>query len=326
MNLSNEEIRDKIITLLSLYEVYLHNKNKTHRTDFNIECEGIFCDVLNKMYNWNLVNLNSTRHNYPAVDLGDEKNGVYVQVTSESTSSKINETIKNFNENDLKSIYARIYVLILGKKKKYQSIDSGMIIDFSDIISYLSFSNDRDYLLDILELLNNKFIQYNIPGAPPTFFTTPEAILKPAKNYKSYKQYLINLKFNEEEINSVINDIIFFASELLKLHINTRKLILFGIKYRIYHAEWYHDWKNYIHFNYKSMLLHIDKVILDYSINELITLNHISGFNDEECVCHFYFPDEGNNYCVLNDVCEFCNKTKKNIEQLLINFDFTIFD
>lgn len=328
MNYSNESLRENITTLLSLYEVYLHNQNKSHRNNFNIECEGIFCDLLNKLYNWNLVNLNSGGYNYPAIDLGDKLQGVCIQVTSETSSTKIKETIEKFEANDLKNLYPRIFILILGQKKQYRLKlpDYLKIIDLGDIISQLSFSNDNAYLHSIQELLNNKFIQYNIPGAPTSFFTAPTPILVPAKNFGSYTQYLSDLKLNEEEIGTCINDIIYFTNKLLRLHINTRKLILFGIQNRIYHSEWYHDWNSYIHFNLKSMLLHIDNTILNYSISELDSLKHISGLDDTESICNFYFPDEGKNYCILNEVVKFCEKTNRSIDQLLINLDLTIFD
>lgn len=328
IQLSNMEIRDKITTLLSIYEVYLQNENNTNRTNFNIECENIFRDLLNKLYNWNLVNLNVFEYSYPAIDLGDINQGVCVQVTSQNSSTKINETINRYKEKGFEKIYSRIYILILGQKKKYRiSIPDHMnIIDFRDIISYISFINDSTTLLQLLEIINNKFIQYNIPGASTSFFTSPTPILKLAKDYGCYKQYLSDLKLNEEEIESTISDVIILANQLLRLHINTRRLILFGIQYRIYNSEYYHDWKSYIHFNCNSMQLHIDNTILNYSISELNSLNHIFGLDDEEGVCHFYFPDEGRNYCILNEVCNFCEKTRRNIEQLLINLDLTIFD
>lgn len=57
--------------------------------------------------------------NAPAIDLYDEVNRIAIQVTSDSSSKKINHTIEEFNKNKAYNRYDRLVVLVLTQKKKY---------------------------------------------------------------------------------------------------------------------------------------------------------------------------------------------------------------
>lgn len=67
--------------------------NKLGRTDLNKMCESMFIPVLNRVYGWNLVNVNKTVANEPGIDLKDFQRNVVVQVTSDRTLDKVRHTI-----------------------------------------------------------------------------------------------------------------------------------------------------------------------------------------------------------------------------------------
>lgn len=75
--------------------------NSLNLNDINIHAESFFCELLNIIFGYQLHNLNNTEMNYAAIDLGDEKNKIAIQVTSEKTSTKIRETLEKFTEKNI---------------------------------------------------------------------------------------------------------------------------------------------------------------------------------------------------------------------------------
>ena len=72
--LSNE------VTILNAINLY----------DINIVAEDFFPGLLNLIYGYQLKNANDLEKNAPAIDLYDEVNKIAIQVTSDSSSKKIN--------------------------------------------------------------------------------------------------------------------------------------------------------------------------------------------------------------------------------------------
>lgn len=101
----------KEVTILNAVNLY----------DINIVAEDFFPGLLNLIYDYELKNANYLEKNAPAIDLIDKKNRISVQVTSDNTSTKINHTIKEFNDNHSYKIYDRLIILVLTQKKNYTS-------------------------------------------------------------------------------------------------------------------------------------------------------------------------------------------------------------
>lgn len=93
--------------------------NAVNLYDINIAAEDFFPGLLNLIYGYQLKNANYLDKNAPAIDLYDEVNRIVIQVTSDSSSKKINHTIEEFIKNNLYQNYERLVVLILTQKKKY---------------------------------------------------------------------------------------------------------------------------------------------------------------------------------------------------------------
>lgn len=81
--------------------------------------EHFLVGLLNKIYDYNLVNLNVEETNFTSIDLGDYEKRIAIQVTSDNTSTKIKETLKKFFENNYDYKFDTLIILIVGNKKNY---------------------------------------------------------------------------------------------------------------------------------------------------------------------------------------------------------------
>lgn len=61
--------------------------------DINILAEDFYRSLLNLIYGWNLVNLNATQQNAPAIDLIDAAAKIVIQVSSTASKQKIEATL-----------------------------------------------------------------------------------------------------------------------------------------------------------------------------------------------------------------------------------------
>jgi hypothetical protein len=89
-------IEEKITILASRIE----NRGKINLLDLNIYSETFFADLLNVLFDYQLVNLNIIKQNVEGIDLVDKKNKVIAQVSSTCTKQKIEASLgkKIFDE------------------------------------------------------------------------------------------------------------------------------------------------------------------------------------------------------------------------------------
>ena len=129
-------------------------RSRANLTDANNVIEPIICRLFNALFGWQLVNLNSSRSNYPAIDLGDRFRKIAVQVTNEEGSGKIAQTVLSAEEHGLKADFQSIIIFFLlqrkpGFPKNFVQPGSGPTIEVWDITDVLR----RAHELDNLEML-----------------------------------------------------------------------------------------------------------------------------------------------------------------------------
>jgi len=140
--------------------------NSVNFFDINIVAEDFFAGLLNLIYGYNLRNLNVSKKNTPAIDLGDEKNRISIQVTSDNSSEKIKETICKFIEKKSYLEYDKLVILILTKKKNYTTVFDTKdkfkfdcakdIIDYQDLMKIARGKNVKE-LRNLSEFLSEEF-------------------------------------------------------------------------------------------------------------------------------------------------------------------------
>lgn len=110
-----ENIKDKLL----LYAKSIEIDNRLGYQDANKDAENAFCFILNIIYDYQLENLNKIKNNFAGIDLGDDKNRISVQVTSDNSSTKIKNTLDTFLREGYIKSYDRLIVLIIGEKLNY---------------------------------------------------------------------------------------------------------------------------------------------------------------------------------------------------------------
>lgn len=114
---------NKITTDLLVLARTVEVKNKLALTDDAKWGELFFCDLLNLIYGYKLVDLNAEEgESYAGIDLGDSENRICIQVTGTSTSEKIKKTLEVSDKYNRQNEYDTLIVLIIGTKQKYPRV------------------------------------------------------------------------------------------------------------------------------------------------------------------------------------------------------------
>jgi tetratricopeptide (TPR) repeat protein len=149
------QVQDRIITLIARWVVELKAATPISLTDRNKISETVLIPLLGEVYDLpDLRNLNTESHNFPGIDLADDRKRVAIQVTSTATSEKIKHSLSEFVDHGFYEQYDRLIVYILVEKQKSYS-GTG----FDDIIQgrlQRGFDIKRDILdyRDLLEVIN----------------------------------------------------------------------------------------------------------------------------------------------------------------------------
>lgn len=142
--ISYKDSIEHIEKMLSCLSKYIEISNHQGTNDINVTCENLVILLLNSAYDYKLENFNGKRHlsNAAGIDLIDTSSKKCVQVTSNQTKKKIDDTIKSCKENHLLKNYQLKFFIISDKAKR--SLRSRKDLDFgfdgaNDIIDFQSF-------------------------------------------------------------------------------------------------------------------------------------------------------------------------------------------
>jgi hypothetical protein len=108
---------NKIVYYASTFVQQLKSHGSMGYTDMNIHAENAFIPILNIVFDVELINKNSSKKNFPAIDLADDNNRIAFQVTATPTEDRVIDTLKKFIDNGLYNQYYTLYIFILGEKQ-----------------------------------------------------------------------------------------------------------------------------------------------------------------------------------------------------------------
>lgn len=148
MQIITRKYYDNIKNKLASYVTAIKIDNANGYQDANHDAEDVFGHILNVIYDYELENLNNKiKKNFPGIDLGDDINRISVQVTSDNSKKKIQDTLDTFERKNYIKSFDRLIILIIGEKLKYYSnFNSGS----------LSFDSKKDIigLTDLMVEIN----------------------------------------------------------------------------------------------------------------------------------------------------------------------------
>lgn len=220
--INRQDYIDKIDTYFAQLIAYIILKNKKDLFDINKFCEDIFCEILNKIYGFQLENLNRTKDkNYPAVDLGDYSSRVSYQVTSTHKSNKIKDTLEKVEKYDLYKEFDDIYILILGEKGKYKSKQltepkykfkfsiKKNIVDISDLSTYISENKSINEIKKICDYLDENISRYEIDNKKKEIKRKDKLVLTDEQMKEVLKKCKSNLEsdVSDNDIKKVLKKI-----------------------------------------------------------------------------------------------------------------------
>jgi len=195
----NQEIKlYRISQLFSRFKEQVKILNLNGEFSINTHAENILIDVLNKVYDCNLKNVNYEEgKTYPSIDLRDITNRIAVQVTSTANLEKVKHTLTTFIENNLYKSYDKLYIFIITQKQtsydqeKIDIILNGLflfnttdIIDRADIYKELNSQNNFEKINAVCDLLEKQFADNTTEFDKWDLF---------CKGIHEYDQYIANL-------------------------------------------------------------------------------------------------------------------------------------
>lgn len=122
------------------WEVGLRNLGSMNLLDAHVFSEDTVCELLNLIFDYQLVNSNRIKQNFPSIDLADRSNSVCFQVTSVKSSGKIQRTIDAFLKHELNLEFNELFIVILGRKQgSYSRLNVPAILAFEPSTNIIDF-------------------------------------------------------------------------------------------------------------------------------------------------------------------------------------------
>lgn len=165
------DLLNKINVLLTRFETEVSGQSSMGFTDIHKASEKVLLPILKLVYDLpNLQNLNKKISNHPAVDLGDKTEKISFQITSDSSTEKIERTLETFFAHSLDEQYETLIFFFLSPKKNSypkkrieKLVDSQInfnpkehIKDFNDLRKDIS-EKDGTVIEQVLEKLQFEF-------------------------------------------------------------------------------------------------------------------------------------------------------------------------
>lgn len=152
----DKNISDEICEILAVIRLATKLKGSMGFNDDKIACEDFFKGLFNELYDLNLINVNSIKVGYPAIDLGDSKSGICYQITFENSSSKIKDTTEKYSKHNIYKDFPTLKIFIFDKKPDKRKSE-GNVIYLDDILNDIQHNINDSKRHNILVFLRGKY-------------------------------------------------------------------------------------------------------------------------------------------------------------------------
>lgn len=159
--MNSRTLLDKLSTNLGLISSKIEIENANNNQSLNILFETPFLEILNKIFEYNLINTNKLSSNFPGIDGIDLEKKVMVQVTSTFSIDKIKSTIETIIKEKYYLKADKLYFVFLKPKKKILKNSKEELIKLIDNKFKFSFEESILDLKDINKILSNE-LEFNL--------------------------------------------------------------------------------------------------------------------------------------------------------------------
>ena len=163
--MTRQELLQRSSALLGRFAHEVKVANAMGQFDINTIAEDFLIPIFAIAFNCpNLINQNRIQMNFPAVDLGCETSRTSIQITSDSSSAKVRETLEKFESHNLSSSFDSLYVYVITERqnsyasKMLREATSKLSIKFDASTNILDF---RDLAKKFDELTNEQLKRIN---------------------------------------------------------------------------------------------------------------------------------------------------------------------
>lgn len=288
MSTRTEKMLDEIRRRFSRIASDIEMDNKSSLYDRNSHMERYFKQVLNAVYEINLVSTNLGISNYPAIDLKDATRKIAYQVTATNTKQKITNTIKTFFKNELDKEVETLNFLIL-KSVEGPKISTGSernvdyeVITIYDLSRIISDIDDEQKISEIHDIV---MVEYIVDD------NSAVGIRSGAKfNLTSIQRLIDQVGFDPksefEEIESYGNEVEAFVKELSELTVEQRT-VLYEMVLR----------SQTIRGDHKTLYMSLSRVAVEFSDRERLVIDSLVDLDlirvDREFSINYFEPEIG---------------------------------
>jgi hypothetical protein len=298
--------------------------------DLPIYIETFIKELLNKIFIYNLKNLNDENHNSPGIDLGDEFNKIAFQITIQNTSQKANSMITKVEENigSYSPKYDKYIMFVLGKKQNSYSINSNginfdasnNIMDLNDIskkIMDLSIEKLFDLKKFIEENVGKVKIEFELPDEEGNYETSMYNYLEDSakESFNGLNKLYEDTPIKDDELKVIELKFKYIIMQLKNLPRLTREFFSIVLERSIEHSG-----KPSLRIDKLKRILNYSEIYTEISLlceNNFLSTNTDIDKNDFEYE-FIYVPNE-----ILWDLLEYSRKNKININKYIVELDFS---
>ncbi len=152
--MTDQQKRNEVYSLIAFLQKYVQIYVDNSFNDITFDVERLFLNYLNvfEKPNEHYINVNSIKHNYPAVDLVSKKKGIAIQVTTNADKRKVDKTILTYKTHNL--IYNKLIVVGFIKATKAKIPNANVYgVEYLTDLAKFANNNHLDELYDLLQRL-----------------------------------------------------------------------------------------------------------------------------------------------------------------------------
>ncbi|MGN5650888.1 SMEK domain-containing protein [Bacillus sp. Brlt_9] len=332
--LHTEQLSKSIGQQLIYLAYTLEIRGKLSLFDLHKYCEDFSKHLLNLMYGYNLENLNEQNFNEPGMDLGDKVQKVAIQVTTNKSSAKINETLDKMTDEQ-KETYEKFIVLILGTKQKTYTIKDELarpvnftkdnILDITDLLLRIN-SLTANQMKEVDEFLQSEVIkvyrEIDIEDGSGLLKETPTLNFSNCKALVEFIKEEFNADISEKDASEIEEGIRTLMNALISLAPSTREFF-YALVIKSEHST-----------KYDAMCVNYNKMKRSVNLTEQVYNEELRLLYDDDLIkCDDDF--DGNisiilsglckNYYALGNILDFVNAKSINLEDVLVKCDLSAF-